>query len=86
MFAFLRVVFDLPARFNPANERLPFELLGNPLHFDGVDLLWPFSINNGQLQLTSGPLGALSGPSYDPFADFDQMALRLRRRFPERSH
>jgi hypothetical protein len=83
VFVFLRVVFDVPRRFDATKERLPFGLQGNPVYPDGVDLLWPFSIDtNGDLQLTGVDLGVHSGPSYDALADFDHMASRLRRRFP----
>lgn len=86
IFAFLRVVFLVPPHFGTTRESLrslPFSLLGNPVHDDGVDLLWPYSIDHdGHLHLTGFILGLHSGPPYDPLADFDQMAQRLERRFP----
>ena len=83
IFALLRVVFEVPRLFDVRRERLPFSLRGNPVQADGVDLLWPFSAgNDGHLQLTGVDLGVYSGPAYDPLADFDQMAVRLARRFP----
>jgi hypothetical protein len=38
--------------------------------------------SSGRLRLTGVNLGLHSGPEYDPLHDFDQMALRLERRFP----
>lgn len=82
IFAFLRVVFQVPRRFDAVREHVPFETAGNPVYPDGLDLLWPFSMDDhGHLQLTGVAIG-LSGPAYDPLADFDQMARRLPRRFP----
>ena len=81
IFAFLRVVFRVPRRFDAAREHVPFETAGNPVYPDGVDLLWPFSIDRHEgLQLTGVAIG-LSGPAYNPLTDFDQMARRLPRRF-----
>jgi hypothetical protein len=83
IFAFLRVVFEVPRRFDATKGGLPYGILGNPVHSDGVDLLWPFSLeHDGQLALTGVDLVFHSGPPYDPIADFDQMASRLERRFP----
>lgn len=82
IFAFLRVVFQVPRRFDATREHLPFATAGNPVYPDGVDLLWPFSIDgHGRLQLTGVAVG-LSGPAYNPLADFDQMSVRLQRRSP----
>lgn len=82
VFAFVRVVFRVPRRFDAVREHLPFEVAGNPVYADGVDLLWPFSIDdNGHLHLTGVDQGH-SGPAYNPLADFDQMARRLPRRLP----
>jgi hypothetical protein len=83
IFALLRVVFKVPRLFDVRRERLPFSLRGNPVQADGVELLWPFSMDNdGRLLLTGLDLGFHSGPAYDPLSDFDQMAVRLERRFP----
>lgn len=82
IFAFLRVVFRVPRRFDAERQHMPYETAGNPVYPDGVDLLWPFSMNShGRLQLTGVAIG-LSGPEYNPLADFDQMARHLPRRFP----
>jgi hypothetical protein len=85
IFALLRVVYKVPRRVEVRRERLPFSLRGNPVQADGVDLLWPFSIgNDGRLLLTGLDPGFHSGPAYEPLSDFDQMAVRLERRFPAR--
>jgi len=82
IFALLRVVFNVPPLFDVKREPLPFGLQGNPVQPEGVNLLWPFSIDtSGRLRLT-GVQGGLSGPAFDPLGDFDQMAIRLKRRFP----
>ena len=83
IFAFVRVVFQVPRRFDATRGHLPFQPVGNPVYADGVDLLWPFSMDdNGRLHLTGVDQGH-SGLAYNPLADFDQMARRLpRRRFP----
>lgn len=82
VFAFLRIVFKVPTRFNATSERLPFGTRGNPIYVDGVDLLWPYSMSAaGELELT-GVIGPTSGLPYNPLGDFDQMASRLERRFP----
>jgi hypothetical protein len=83
VFVFLRVLFDVPPRFFSQEHPFPFSLHGNPYHADGVDLLWPFSLDrHGKLQLTGIALSGSSGPPYDALADFDAMAARLKRRFP----
>ena len=83
IFALLRVVFKVPRVFYVGREPLPFSLHGNPVQADGVDLLWPYSTSNdGRLLLTGVDEGISSGPAYDPLSDFDQMAVRLERRFP----
>ena len=80
MFAFLRVIFEVPVRRNGAT---PYGVLGNPIYDDGVDLLWPYSIDNsGRLVLTGVDSGVHVGSPYDPLADFDEMASRLGRRVP----
>jgi hypothetical protein len=82
IFAFLRVIFEVPSRFDASIAGLPYGIMGNPVNSDGLDLLWPFSLDrDGQLTLTGVALVFRSGPPYDPIADFDQMASRLPRRF-----
>jgi len=83
IFALLRVVFKVPPLVDVKKEPLPFSLLGNPVQPEGVNLLWPFSMDaSGHLLLTGVDVGFHSGPAYDPLRDFDQMATRLERRFP----
>jgi hypothetical protein len=83
VFALLRVVFNVPHRFAATKEPLPFALFGNPVYPEGVDLLWPFSIDSdGKLHLTGVDQGTRPDPAYNAVADFDQMAARLQRRFP----
>ena len=66
IFAFLRVIFEVPRRFDATKAALPYGLMGNSVHSDGVDLLWPFSLeHDGQLALTGVDLGFHSGPPYD---------------------
>lgn len=81
IFALLRVIFTVPQRFNAAREVLPYGLLGNPVYSDGVDLIWPYS-TSGRLVLSGVDPGIHAGPPYNPLFDFDQMASRLKRRFP----
>ena len=83
VFALLRVVFKVPVLFDVKREPVPFGLLGNPVQPEGVNLLWPFSIDaSGHLLLTGVVPGFSSGLTFDPLRDFDQMAIRLERRFP----
>ena len=88
VFAFLRVVFKVPAQF-PLTEqsRFPYAAPENPLKTERtitcVDFLWPYSIDDtGQLVLSGFPSTVFSGPPYDATRDFDQMAARLQRRLP----
>lgn len=82
VYAFLRVVFKVPPRVD-ASSGSPFGLMGNPVYPDGVDMLWPFSMDNaGRLELTGLDSGLHTGVPYDPLPDFDKMASRLERRFP----
>lgn len=83
VYAFLRVIFQVPRRFEGARKNLPYGLMGNPIYADGVDLLWPFSMgDHGHLRLTGVMEGAYTGVMRNPVVDFDQMAVRLPRRFP----
>lgn len=82
VFAFLRVVFQVPRRFDAVREHLRFETAGNPVNANGLDLLWPFSMEGHGRLLLAGVAIGLSGPAYNPLADFDQLALRFQRRFP----
>ena len=84
VFALERVVFNVPARFR-VGERFPYSTLGNPSIPENtttyIDFLWPYSIGSaGQLVLSGFGVGQLSGPPYNPIADFDQMVARLPRR------
>jgi hypothetical protein len=82
IFAFVRVLFDVPPRFFTQEHPFPFSLHGNPVYADGVDLLWPFSLDRqGKLHLT-GVVAFLWGLPYDALHDFDAMAARLKQRFP----
>lgn len=82
VYAFLRVVFKVPARID-ASKGSPYGLMGNPVYPDGVDMLWPFSMDSaGRLALTGVDSGLHTGVPYDPLSDFDKMASHLERRFP----
>jgi hypothetical protein len=82
VYAFLHVVFKVPQRAD-ASKGSPFGLMGNPVYPDGVDLLWPISIDRaGRLKLTGVDSGLHTGVPYDPLSDFDKMASQLERRFP----
>lgn len=83
IFALLRVIFDVPRRWNTAKGFLPYGLSGNPVYSDGVDLTWPYSTSaSGHLVLSGIDPGMHTGPPYNPLFDFDQMTSRLGRRFP----
>lgn len=85
VFALVRVIFKVPARFRAGPDGVPFYLYGNPVYADGVDLLWPFSINrNGGLALTGVDLELHTGLAYRALPDFDKMASHFERRFPAR--
>ena len=84
VFALERVVFKVSTRYR-VGERFPYAILGNPLIPDGtqtyINFQWPYSTGNaGQLVLDGFGVGQLSGPPYNPIADFDQMAAHLPRR------
>jgi hypothetical protein len=83
IFAFIRVVFSVPARVRLGTP-LPLSVYGNPVNAGTIDTLWPFSMNltTGELELTGVDPGTHSGPLYDPIHDFDQASSGLRRRFP----
>jgi len=84
VFAFERVVFKVPLRVR-AGER-PYQTLGNPVIAEGpikyVDFLWPYSIDDAGKLVLTGRGGFLTGPGYNPIADFNELSLRFERRFP----
>jgi hypothetical protein len=90
IFAFLRVIYIVPLgpynkTWSPGDQNfeVPFVVNGQPRDPFFFDLLWPFSMDEkGRLQLT-GVLGSGTSSGYDALADFDAMAARLPRRFPE---
>jgi hypothetical protein len=63
VFAFLRVVFVVPHRLTATRENPPpFSRQGNPVYADGMDMLWPFSMDDGgRLRLTGVDPGFQSG-------------------------
>jgi hypothetical protein len=83
VFAFLRVVFDVPPTLDRA-DRL-YQTFGNPIvgeTAEAIDFLWPYTIDrHGKLRLT-GTLGMYMGQPPDLTEEFDTMARTLNRRFP----
>jgi hypothetical protein len=83
VFAFLRVVFDVPSTVDRA-EHL-YQTFGNPIvgeQAEAIDLLWPYSIDlRGKLRLT-GTMRMFMGQPPDLLKEFDTMARTLNRRFP----
>jgi hypothetical protein len=83
VFAFERVVFNVPARVR-VGERIPFAFRGNPSISKDmttyIDFLWPYSMGSDGRLVLSGVMGAYSGVVLDQMADFDEMAARLPRR------
>jgi hypothetical protein len=83
VFAFLRVVFDVPPTLDRA-DRL-YQTFGNPIvgeTAEAIDFLWPYTIDrHGKLRLT-GTLGMYMGQPPDLTEEFDTMARTLNRRLP----
>jgi hypothetical protein len=85
VFAFLRVFFEVPLTLDW--HRMPYSTYGNP-HLDDtkLDFLWPYSVNESGALVLTGEGIPMSGPPYDPIADFDKMEFaKLERRFPPRA-
>lgn len=85
VFAFLRVIFDLPEHYKVRPEQI-IHLMGNPMNEDGtVDLMWPYSKNDqGDILLTGESPPFFSGPPYNGLADFDGLASEFgRRKWPQ---
>jgi hypothetical protein len=84
VFAFLRVVFNVPLTVDRTDH--VYQTLGNPFvgeHAEARDFLWPYSIDHrGKLRLTAGELGMPHGQVPDLLQEFDTMARTLNRRFP----
>lgn len=85
VFAFLRVFFKVPEILNW--HQMYYGTFGNP-HLDDTTLnfLWPYSVDGTGALVLTGEGTFMSGPPYNPLADFDRMEFdKLQRRFPAKS-
>jgi hypothetical protein len=81
VFAFLRVVFDVPPKGVASDARCAIGSMGNPVRNGVLDLLWPYSIDrDGKMSLTGVAVGVTSGRIPNELAAFDALAAQFPRR------
>lgn len=79
VFAFLRVVFDVPEGYLQGARA--FGSWGAPWRDGQINLLWPYSLDSGGgLSLTGVFPGEYAGPPYDALGEFDSFVLHYPRR------
>jgi len=84
IFAFLRVIFDVPAGYIKIKGDEHYGSWGSPVKDGEVNLLWPYSKDNaGNLTLT-GIASDYYGPPYDPIAEFEEFRVKYSRRSEEK--
>jgi hypothetical protein len=78
VFAFLRVVFDLPDNY--VKDAKYTGSWGSPSKDGGVNLLWPYAKDTDGNLILVGTAWDYAGPPYQPLMEFDYLQKKYERR------